>query len=170
MAESRNIIRRSTELADRCCRYGFVVYQDPSVTDVACAGLNGMRMGERVLTVRRATDVRPLPLHDRRRPLVCSLCASAQQGRGRSTKRVFSLPWICLSQKSVSDPFSQGKLLALLINSSVRRVGLLSFVLSVSHQSFMALLENIDVHLIVAMPVECCKPRQAAEVGRAEGG
>lgn len=27
------------------------------MTDVACAGLNGMRMGERVLTVRRATEV-----------------------------------------------------------------------------------------------------------------
>ena len=34
-----------------------MVYQDPNVTDVACAGLNGMRMGERVLTVRRATEV-----------------------------------------------------------------------------------------------------------------
>ena len=40
------------------CRYGFVVFADPDVTDVACAGLNGMRMGERVLTVRRATEVR----------------------------------------------------------------------------------------------------------------
>lgn len=37
--------------------YGFVVYLDPSVTDIACAGLNGMRMGERTLTVRRATEV-----------------------------------------------------------------------------------------------------------------
>ena len=47
------------------CRYGFVVYGDPNVTDIACAGLNGMRMGERVLTVRRATEVSlprdPLP-------------------------------------------------------------------------------------------------------------
>jgi splicing factor U2AF 65 kDa subunit len=40
------------------CSYGFVVYMDPGVTDVACAGLNGMRMGERTLTVRRATEVR----------------------------------------------------------------------------------------------------------------
>ena len=40
------------------CRYGFVVYQDANVTDIACAGLNGMRMGERTLTVRRATEVR----------------------------------------------------------------------------------------------------------------
>ena len=45
--------------ADMCaaCRYGFVVYQDPNVTDIACAGLNGMLMGERTLTVRRATEV-----------------------------------------------------------------------------------------------------------------
>ncbi len=41
-------------------RYGFVVYADPAVTDIACAGLNGMRMGERTLTVRRATEVRSL--------------------------------------------------------------------------------------------------------------
>ena len=34
--------------------YGFVVYQDPSVTDIACQGLNGMQMGDKSLTVRRA--------------------------------------------------------------------------------------------------------------------
>jgi len=34
--------------------YGFVVYQDPAVTDIAIAGLNGLKMGERTLTVRRA--------------------------------------------------------------------------------------------------------------------
>jgi splicing factor U2AF subunit len=32
------------------------VYEDPRVTDVACQGLNGMRMGDRTLTVRRATE------------------------------------------------------------------------------------------------------------------
>lgn len=36
--------------------YGFVVYQDPSVTDIACAGLNGLKMGDRTLTVRRAAE------------------------------------------------------------------------------------------------------------------
>lgn len=36
--------------------YGFVVYQDPAVTDIAIAGLNGLKMGERVLTVRRSGD------------------------------------------------------------------------------------------------------------------
>jgi len=48
--------------ADSLCRYGFVVYQDPNVTDIACAGLNGMRMGERTLTVRRATEVKSCAL------------------------------------------------------------------------------------------------------------
>jgi splicing factor U2AF 65 kDa subunit len=36
--------------------YGFVVYQDVSVTDIACQGLNGMQMGDKTLTVRRAED------------------------------------------------------------------------------------------------------------------
>lgn len=50
--------------------YGFVVYMDTSVTDIAIAGLNGLRMGERTLTVRRAeppaggvpTSVAPAPI------------------------------------------------------------------------------------------------------------
>jgi len=36
--------------------YGFAVYMDPAVTDVACAGLNGLKMGDKSLTVRRATQ------------------------------------------------------------------------------------------------------------------
>ncbi|GAV74428.1 RRM_1 domain-containing protein/RRM_5 domain-containing protein/RRM_6 domain-containing protein [Cephalotus follicularis] len=35
--------------------YGFCVYQDPMVTDMACAALNGLKMGDKTLTVRRAT-------------------------------------------------------------------------------------------------------------------
>lgn len=35
--------------------YGFCVYQDPNVMDVACAALNGLKMGDRTLTVRRAS-------------------------------------------------------------------------------------------------------------------
>eukprot|EP01025_Chloroclados_australasicus_P030103 TRINITY_DN30151_c0_g1_i1.p3 TRINITY_DN30151_c0_g1~~TRINITY_DN30151_c0_g1_i1.p3 ORF type:complete len:372 (-),score=76.95 TRINITY_DN30151_c0_g1_i1:706-1779(-) len=41
--------------------YGFVVYSDASVTDVAISGLNGLKMGDRVLTVRRATEGQPRP-------------------------------------------------------------------------------------------------------------
>ncbi|XP_048446978.1 splicing factor U2af large subunit B-like isoform X3 [Pyrus x bretschneideri] len=35
--------------------YGFCVYQDPTVTDVACGALNGLKMGDKTLTVRRAS-------------------------------------------------------------------------------------------------------------------
>lgn len=31
---------------------------DPAVVDVACAGLNGLKMGDRTLTVRRAAEVK----------------------------------------------------------------------------------------------------------------
>ncbi len=40
-----------------CFRYGFAVYMDVSVTDVAIQGLNGLKMGDRTLTVRRAAEV-----------------------------------------------------------------------------------------------------------------
>ncbi|GAB2267838.1 hypothetical protein Dimus_002815 [Dionaea muscipula] len=36
--------------------YAFCVYQDPAVTDVACAALNGIKMGDKTLTVRRANQ------------------------------------------------------------------------------------------------------------------
>lgn len=35
--------------------YAFCVYQDVSVTDIACAALNGIKMGDKTLTVKRAT-------------------------------------------------------------------------------------------------------------------
>ncbi|KAI3964618.1 hypothetical protein MKX01_020435 [Papaver californicum] len=35
--------------------YDFCLYQDPAVTDIACAALNGLKMGDKTLTVRRAT-------------------------------------------------------------------------------------------------------------------
>ncbi|KAL9231854.1 hypothetical protein vseg_007022 [Gypsophila vaccaria] len=43
--------------------YAFCVYSDPSVTDVACAALNGIKMGDKTLTVRRANQgtVQPNP-------------------------------------------------------------------------------------------------------------
>ncbi len=44
-----------------CRRYGFVVFSDPAVVDVACAGLNGLKMGDRTLTVRRAAEVGNIP-------------------------------------------------------------------------------------------------------------
>ncbi|KAG9136059.1 hypothetical protein Leryth_021280 [Lithospermum erythrorhizon] len=36
--------------------YAFCVYTDTSVTDIACAALNGIKMGDKTLTVRRANQ------------------------------------------------------------------------------------------------------------------
>ncbi|KAE8685992.1 Splicing factor U2af large subunit B [Hibiscus syriacus] len=36
--------------------YAFCIYQDLSVTDIACAALNGIKMGDKTLTVRRANQ------------------------------------------------------------------------------------------------------------------
>ncbi|GKU94557.1 hypothetical protein SLEP1_g8035 [Rubroshorea leprosula] len=36
--------------------YAFCVYQDVSVTDIACTALNGIKMGDKTLTVRRANQ------------------------------------------------------------------------------------------------------------------
>ncbi|CAN6857199.1 unnamed protein product [Brassica oleracea] len=43
--------------------YAFCVFQDPSVSDMACAALNGIKMGDKTLTVRRAVQggVQPKP-------------------------------------------------------------------------------------------------------------
>ncbi|KAI7983009.1 Splicing factor U2af large subunit B [Camellia lanceoleosa] len=35
--------------------YGFCVYKDPAATEIACAALNGLKMGDKTLTVRHAT-------------------------------------------------------------------------------------------------------------------
>nr|KAJ0189584.1 hypothetical protein LSAT_V11C800408030 [Lactuca sativa] len=37
--------------------YGLCVYEDQAATDVACAALNGLKMGDKTLTVRRATII-----------------------------------------------------------------------------------------------------------------
>ncbi|XP_076895624.1 splicing factor U2af large subunit A-like [Bidens hawaiensis] len=36
--------------------YGLCVYQDSFVTDIACAALNGLKMGDKTLIVRRANQ------------------------------------------------------------------------------------------------------------------
>ena len=37
-------------------RYGFAVFKDKAITDIACTALNGMNIQEKTLTVRRATQ------------------------------------------------------------------------------------------------------------------
>ncbi|CAI0420108.1 unnamed protein product [Linum tenue] len=54
--------------------YAFCVYQDVAVTDVACAALNGIKMGDKTLTVRRANQGSSQP-----RPEQESVLLHAQQ-------------------------------------------------------------------------------------------
>ncbi|KAL4452388.1 hypothetical protein ABPG75_008050 [Micractinium tetrahymenae] len=56
--------------------YGFVVYEDPRVTDVACAGLNGMPMGDRTLTVRRAQEGQRMKEEEKRQQLAAAMAAT----------------------------------------------------------------------------------------------
>ncbi|XP_037443174.1 splicing factor U2af large subunit A-like [Triticum dicoccoides] len=45
--------------------YAFCLYQDVTVTDIACAALNGIQLGDRTLTVRRANQgAEPRPEQD----------------------------------------------------------------------------------------------------------
>ena len=77
-----------------------MVFADPAVTDVACAGLNGMRMGERVLTVRRATEVRSSCC------MLCLVCKASRQ-----TIAIIGLA--CNSQLSREDSTTQANALDL---------------------------------------------------------
>ena len=54
--------------------YAFCVYQDLTVTDIACAALNGIKMGDKTLTVRRANQGASQP-----RPEQESILLQAQQ-------------------------------------------------------------------------------------------
>ncbi|KAL9263771.1 Splicing factor U2af large subunit A-like protein [Drosera capensis] len=54
--------------------YGFCVYRDPAIADIACEALNGLKMGEKTLTVRRATISNPQANYDQG-----SLLLQAQQ-------------------------------------------------------------------------------------------
>lgn len=54
--------------------YAFCVYQDIAVTDIACAALNGIKMGDKTLTVRRANQGSAQP-----RPEQESVLLQAQQ-------------------------------------------------------------------------------------------
>ncbi|XP_075090963.1 splicing factor U2af large subunit B isoform X2 [Nicotiana tabacum] len=60
LLESFGPLRRFEVVKDRetgnSKGYGFCTYQDPLVTDIACAALNGLKMGDKTLTVRRANS------------------------------------------------------------------------------------------------------------------
>ncbi|XP_010905073.1 splicing factor U2af large subunit B isoform X2 [Elaeis guineensis] len=82
--------------------YAFCVYQDLSVTDIACAALNGIKMGDKTLTVRRANQGAQQP-----RPEQESVLLQAQQqvALQRLVYQAGSLPTkiVCLTQVVSAD-------------------------------------------------------------------
>ncbi|PAN43510.1 hypothetical protein PAHAL_8G240900 [Panicum hallii] len=83
--------------------YAFCVYQDLTVTDIACAALNGIKMGDKTLTVRRANQGANQP-----RPEQDSVLIQAQQ-QVQMQKLVYqvggALPTkvVCLTQVVTAD-------------------------------------------------------------------
>ncbi|PWZ38772.1 hypothetical protein Zm00014a_017796 [Zea mays] len=83
--------------------YAFCVYQDLNVTDIACAALNGIKMGDKTLTVRRANQGASQP-----RPEQESILLQAQQ-QVQMQKFVYqvggALPTkvVCLTQVVTAD-------------------------------------------------------------------
>uniref|UniRef100_A0A804NJZ7 Splicing factor U2af large subunit n=1 Tax=Zea mays TaxID=4577 RepID=A0A804NJZ7_MAIZE len=83
--------------------YAFCVYQDLNVTDIACAALNGIKMGDKTLTVRRANQGASQP-----RPEQESILLQAQQ-QVQMQKLVYqvggALPTkvVCLTQVVTAD-------------------------------------------------------------------
>ncbi|XP_072978900.1 splicing factor U2af large subunit A-like isoform X2 [Typha angustifolia] len=82
--------------------YAFCVYQDLSVTDIACAALNGIKMGDKTLTVRRANQGAAQP-----RPEQESVLLQAQQqvAMQRLVYQAGALPTkvLCLTQVVGAD-------------------------------------------------------------------
>ncbi|XP_058081291.1 splicing factor U2af large subunit B isoform X5 [Magnolia sinica] len=82
--------------------YAFCVYQDLSVTDIACAALNGIKMGDKTLTVRRANQGASQPKPEQESVL---LQAQQQVALQRLVFQAGALPTkvICLTQVVSAD-------------------------------------------------------------------
>ncbi|KAJ8762996.1 hypothetical protein K2173_023201 [Erythroxylum novogranatense] len=80
--------------------YAFCVYQDLTVTDIACAALNGIKMGDKTLTVRRANQGANQP-----KPEQETVLLHAQQQIALQRLMLQPLPTkvVCLSQVVSAD-------------------------------------------------------------------
>ncbi|CAM6048654.1 unnamed protein product [Sphagnum compactum] len=86
--------------------YGFCVYQDPSVMDIACAALNGLKMGDRTLTVRRASaSGQPKP--DQANVLIQAQQQIALQVSPLSKTCMVPTKVVCLSQVVSPDELKE---------------------------------------------------------------
>ncbi|KAK9108809.1 hypothetical protein Sjap_016869 [Stephania japonica] len=82
----------------RCRGYAFCVYQDRTATDVACAALNGITMGDKVITVRRKIQGQPKPEQE-----TVSVQAHHQRLLSHRGARAQTTKILCLKQAVSAD-------------------------------------------------------------------
>ncbi|KAL0382308.1 UNVERIFIED_CONTAM: Cleavage and polyadenylation specificity factor subunit, partial [Sesamum calycinum] len=82
--------------------YAFCVYQDLSVTDIACAALNGIKMGDKTLTVRRANQGASQPKPEQESVLLHAQQQIALQ-RIMLQPSVVATKVVCLTQVVTAD-------------------------------------------------------------------
>ncbi|XP_048128201.1 splicing factor U2af large subunit B-like isoform X5 [Rhodamnia argentea] len=89
--------------------YAFCVYQDLSVTDIACAALNGIKMGDKTLTVRRANQGANQPKPEQESVLLHAQQQIALQSNYQGLQKLMYQPGalatkvVCLTQVVSED-------------------------------------------------------------------
>ncbi|XP_038722937.1 splicing factor U2af large subunit B-like isoform X4 [Tripterygium wilfordii] len=84
--------------------YAFCVYQDLSVTDIACAALNGIKMGDKTLTVRRANQGTTQPKPEQENVLLHAQQQIAlQRLMLQPTAAIIASKVVCLTQVVSED-------------------------------------------------------------------
>ncbi|KAF7824978.1 splicing factor U2af large subunit B-like isoform X6 [Senna tora] len=83
--------------------YAFCVYQDLAVTDIACAALNGIKMGDKTLTVRRANQGANQPKPEQENILMHAQQQIALQKLMLQPALVTATKVVCLSQAISAD-------------------------------------------------------------------
>lgn len=83
--------------------YAFCVYQDLAVTDTACAALNGIKMGEKTLTVRRANQGATQPRADQLEGLLLQQVQQQQPVMMQTQQLYLPTKVVCLRQAVSAD-------------------------------------------------------------------
>ncbi|KAK7258269.1 hypothetical protein RIF29_32857 [Crotalaria pallida] len=87
--------------------YAFCVYQDLAVTDIACAALNGIKMGDKTLTVRRANQGANQPKPEQESVLMHAQQQIALQKLMLQPAIVAATKVVCLTQAVSPDELKE---------------------------------------------------------------
>ncbi|XP_050291451.1 splicing factor U2af large subunit B isoform X4 [Quercus robur] len=87
--------------------YAFCVYQDLSVTDIACAALNGIKMGDKTLTVRRANQGANQPKPEQENVLLHAQQQIALQKLMLQPAAAVATKVVCLTQAVSPDELKE---------------------------------------------------------------